>query len=145
MAERGGPPPPKDRNARYRLLAHTADLRAELEAPDAQALRQSAVDLVRTLLVGDSPVSGSHARRIAVEGDTEAERFFRFLRELLFLYDVEAFLPAAVEGQGPLMVRGESFDPARHASEHQLKALTRHGYAFERTPAGYRVEVIFDL
>ena len=40
----------------YRLLPHTADLRAVLEAPDRAGLYQAAVDLVREVVAGDSPM-----------------------------------------------------------------------------------------
>jgi SHS2 domain-containing protein len=174
----------------YRYLAHTADLRAALDGTDLAALYQSAADLVREILVGGSDVATAERRCLAVEGGEEAERFFRFVRGLLFLYDCEGFLPARVAGArgrgevrsagavgvggkvrasgevgvggkvraggevgasadagagGEVCVHGELFDPARHASEHQVKAVTRHGYRFERTPAGYEAELLFDL
>jgi SHS2 domain-containing protein len=42
-------------------------------------------------------------------------------------------------------VAGEPFDPARHGIEHQVKALTRHGFVFRPTAAGYHVEMVLDL
>jgi SHS2 domain-containing protein len=162
----------------HRYLAHTADLRAALDGADLAALYQSAADLVREILVGSSAVAAADKRCLAVEGAEEAERFFRFVRGLVYLYDCEGFLPARVAGAGgrggrdaggessasgeasagggmgaggegrvagKVCVHGELFDAARHASEHQVKAVTRHGYRFERTPAGYEAELLFDL
>ena len=74
-----------------------------------------------------------------------SERFFRFVRELFYLFDVELLLPAEVAGSGPWQVGGEGFDAMRHTVEHQVKALTRHGYRYERGPAGYRAELVLDL
>jgi SHS2 domain-containing protein len=136
----------------HAYLAHTADLRASVSGVDLDSLYQSAADLVREILVDGSTVAPGQERRIAAEGDDDAERFFRFVRELLYLYDCEGFLPAraalAGGGDGPagsVAVGGERFDPARHTAERQVKALTRHGYRFERTPAGYEAELLFDL
>jgi len=129
----------------FDLLAHTADVRAAVSAPDRPALYQAAVDLVRTLVVGDSPVAARETRLVPPDGADEAERFFRFVRELLFLVDAEGFVPQAVTGMEPPAVAGERYDPARHTSEHQLKALTRHGYEFRQAAAGYRAEMVFDL
>ncbi len=135
----------------HRLLAHTADLRAELEAPDFAALHDEAVALVRELLVGSSPVAIRIARRPEIDGGTaappqpEAERFFRFVRELVYLADAERFLAAAVTLDGGVTLFGETFDPERHASERQIKAVTRHTYRFEKSERGYRVELLFDL
>jgi SHS2 domain-containing protein len=133
----------------YRFLAHTADLRAGVSGTDLAAIYQAAADLVRETLVGGSAVAAGEERRFAVAGADDAERFFRFVRELLYLYDSEGFLPARVRAApgagGEATVAGERFDPARHAAERQVKALTRHGYRFERTPAGYEAELLFDL
>jgi SHS2 domain-containing protein len=130
----------------YRLLPHTADLRAVLEAPDRASLYQAAVDLVREVVAGDSPVAGAEERAVEPSGGDERERFFRFVRELVYLYDAEGFLPRAVAADGgPLRVRGERFDPRRHHSERQLKAVTRHGLRLEEDGGGLRAELVFDL
>jgi SHS2 domain-containing protein len=129
-------------------LAHTADLRAAVEGEDLGALYQSAVELVREVLVGSSAVAAREERCFEVDGADEGERFFRFVRGLLYLYDSEGFLPVRVANAGEdrkACVRGEVFDAARHGSEHQVKALTRHGYRFARTAAGYEAEMLFDL
>ncbi len=129
----------------FEILAHTADLRAVLWAPDAAGLAQAAVDFARTVLVGESRVVAVATRMIQPEGDDEDERFFRFVRELFYLFDVELLLPAEVAGSGPWVVGGEEFDAMRHTIEHQVKALTRHGYRYGRGPAGYRAELVLDL
>jgi SHS2 domain-containing protein len=136
----------------FRLLPHTADVKVAFDAPDAAALHQDAVDLVRTLLVGASPVAPERTVTVAVEGDDEGERFLRFVRELLYLNDVEGFLPARLGRGGspddvpvPNAVSGEAFDPARHTVEHGVKAVTRHQFRFDRDERGYHVEMVFDL
>ncbi|KAB2968990.1 MAG: archease [Thermoanaerobaculia bacterium] len=129
-----------------RLLDHTADLRAEIEAPDLDALHAEAAALVRETLVGDSPVAGRVERRLAREGEDDAERFFRFVRELVYLFDAEGFLPSSARIEGDeVVVAGERFEPARHVAERQVKALTRHRFRFESGPGGARAELVFDL
>jgi len=129
-----------------RLLDHTADLRAELAAPDLAALHAEAAALVREILVGGSPVEPRRELRLEPEGDDEGERFFRFVRELVYRADAERFLPAAVRFDGAaLVVSGETFDPFRHRGERQLKAVTRHRYRFERVAGELRAELVFDL
>lgn len=129
-----------------RFLAHTADLRAELSAPDLAALHAEATALVREILVGASPVEPRRELRFVPEGADEAERFFRFVRELVYRADAERFLPAATRLEGvAVVVAGEAFDDARHRAERQIKAVTRHRYRFERAAAGLRAELVFDL
>jgi SHS2 domain-containing protein len=128
----------------HELLDHTADLRASLEAPDFPGLLQSAAELMREILVGESPIRAKEIRRIHLEGDDE-EQLFRFLRELLYLYDTEGFLPARVEVSEEPTVWGECFDRLRHVAERQLKAVTRHGFRLHRTGDRWQAEVLFDL
>lgn len=135
----------------YELLPHTADIRAVLRGADLAAVYCSAVDLLRNLLVGNSPVLERASVTIELEADDDGERLFRFIRELLYLNDVDGFVPArlaaaeSLAAGAVLSVAGECFDPARHVVYHQPKAITRHAFAFRRTRAGVEVEMVFDL
>lgn len=129
----------------FRLLDHTADVRAEVDGPDTETLYQSAVDLVRHLVVGDSPVEARQVRQLEIDGGDAEERFFRFVRELVYQVDSDGFLPRSVRLGSPLSVGGELFDATRHEAERQLKAVTRHGYQLESTGDGLRAELVFDL
>ncbi len=130
----------------YELLPHTADLRVVVRGADLARLYASALDLVRDTLVDASEVRPGTRRRLDVpDGLPADERMFRFVRELLYLFDAEAFVPAHLDGSDDLVVWGETLDPSRHAVEHQVKAVTRHGYAFRSTAAGFEAEMILDL
>lgn len=127
------------------LLPHTADLRVVLRAPDLPALYRVAVELVRDMLVGESDVRDAMARTVEVASATEGERLFRFTRELLYLYDTDQFVPSTLRDLRIMSVGGETFDGSRHAVRYQVKALTRHAYAFRKTAGGYEAEMVFDL
>lgn len=128
------------------LLAHTADLAAEIGGADLAELYREGTALVREILVAQSVVEPRQARRIALAGDDDGERLFRYLRELVYLADAESFLPAAVSLEGAeATVEGERFDAARHVAQRQLKALTRHQFALTRDDGGYRCRMVFDL
>ena len=130
----------------YHFLPHTADLRAALEASSLDELYASAVALVREIIVDRSSVGTVKQRLIPWDVADPGERFFRFVRELLYLYDAEGFVPGTSRLQGHgVIVGGERFDPERHEPHHQIKALTRHGFVFERRADGYRAELVFDL
>lgn len=128
------------------LLAHTADLAAEIGGADLAELYGEGTALVREILVGESPVEPRQTRPIELVGDDDGERLFRYLRELVYLADAEAFLPASVTLAGRVAtVAGERFDAARHVAERQVKALTRHRFELVRDAAGYRCRMVFDL
>jgi SHS2 domain-containing protein len=113
-------------------------------AQDLADVYRAATALVREILVGESVVEPREYRALDHLGEDAAEALFRYLRELLYLYDCDGFLAAEVVGLGE-GVRGELFDPARHEPAHQVKAVTRHLYELEGGPDGYRAHVVFDL
>jgi SHS2 domain-containing protein len=139
------PDPGAEPAAPFTLLPHTADLRVAIGAPSLEELYTAAAATVRHLLVGGSPVAETEEREIEPGSSELAERFFRFVRELLFLYECEGFVPSRVLPGSPLRVAGERFDPRRHRVERQIKAVTRHGFALGHDAGGYRAEILFDV
>lgn len=129
----------------YEILPHTADLKIAVRGDSLHGLYQAAVDALREVLVGASHVEPRETKALAPGGEDPAERFFRFVRELVYLYDVEGFLPVVVVGTDPPEVAGVAFDPTRHEYVHQVKALTRHQFVFRERPGGYRAEMVLDL
>jgi len=43
------------------------------------------------------------------------------------------------------LLRGETYDPARHRIKQEIKAVTYHQAAVEKTAAGWRARVVFDV
>ena len=111
----------------YELLEHTADVKVRLWAPDLAGLYASAVEMMRGVLVGESPGEGRAAVELAPEVDDAGERFFRFVRELVYLHDVERFVPSCLTGMDPPTVAGEAFD-ARVVDEKGLVHAEVVGY-----------------
>jgi SHS2 domain-containing protein len=139
-----------ERAVSFEYLHHTADLKAEVRGPSFLELTNEAVRLLRDILVGSSPVGETCMRSLGIGSGDDGERFFRLVRELLFLYDSEGFLPARIrfpepEEDGIMVAIGEIFDDTRHRAERQVKALTRHDYVFKRGPSGYHAVLLFDL
>jgi SHS2 domain-containing protein len=42
-------------------------------------------------------------------------------------------------------VAGERFDPSRHETQPEVKAVTRHELVVEQTEGRWRAEVLFDV
>lgn len=129
----------------FKYLPHTADVRARVTARDLEGVFASAAALFRDLVVGSSPVEVREERTFELAG-TDEQRCFDFLRELLFVYDTERFLPAAVRLRGSeVEIKGEIFDPERHAAEGDLKAVTHHGFELRHEDGAWILEVVFDI
>ena len=139
----------------HRFLAHTADVRVAIEAATLRGLFEELTEVLRDLTVGAGPVQLRTAREIALEAPDAAALLLAFSREVLDAFQLDGFVPARVEldtlaePPGPLALRGrlvgEPFDPARHETQPEIKALTRHGLVAERTAAGWHAELLFDV
>ncbi len=126
-----------------------------LEAPTLRGLVEELVQVLRQLTAGDRPVQPRTARVIALHAPDAPELLLAFSREVLDAFQLDAFVPARVEldtltlPPGPLVLRGrlvgERFDPSRHETQPEIKALTRHGLVAEPTAAGWRAELLFDV
>ncbi len=135
----------------YRHLPHTADIKIEITAPSLEQVFQDATALLRELTVGSTGVEVRERRDVTVRGDTPAEQLLQFLKEGLYLFAVDGFVPAGwvsdsitpTEIQGAF--EGESFDPNRHETQPEVKAVTRHDLALDRTPDGWLGTIVFDL
>ena len=140
----------------YRFLPHTADILVEIEAPTFAELLQEASAVARRLLAGESAVAASVARPVGVSGTSLDDLLFEYLRELLYQFATDGFIPARLEPDelhvtrmGPAAlagtVFGERFDAARHETQPEIKAVTRHGLQVTETPDGFRAEILFDV
>jgi len=88
---------------------------------------------------------------IEVRGEDREELLVNWLSELLYLLESRLFLPASffiedISARHLLArVSGEPVDPARHALEREVKAITYHRVQVEQTATGWRAQVYVDL
>lgn len=141
--------------AGIRWLEHTADAGFTVRAATAREVYGKAVAALRYLLLEDQPVREPERRSVSVGGVDHAGRLVSLLEEVIFLLEVERFLPGHAEAgeerpgeDGGLRVElcGESFDPARHRLVREVKAITYHGLRFEQGAGGmWEAAVVVDL
>lgn len=135
----------------YRFLPHTADIKVAFEAQTLEELLTDGATVLRGLLAGESSVEAQEERAVSITGTDAVETFLGFLRELLYQFSADGFLPAtfAVDHAAETEIRGraagERFDPARHETQPEVKAVTRHHLKVERRGNGWCAEVVFDV
>ncbi len=137
----------------YEFLPHTADIRVLLHSATWEGLLCDATDVVRLLTVGEAPGGGRSSQSKAVQLTVEepSELLFMYLRELLYWFESEGFVPAALEAAvvTPTELRGqvwgEPFDPTRHEVQPEVTAVTRHALRASPVREGWRAEVLFDV
>lgn len=139
----------------YRFLDHTADVGAELAAPDLGGLFAAALAAFTDILTERERVEPREERRIALSAPGREELLVDWLEELLYLFETEGALfhdaRVAIEaGEGgwalEATARGEAHDPARHPAKVLVKGVTYHGLAVRPAGEGGWVgRVIFDI
>lgn len=133
----------------FRLLAHTADVRAACSGASVAELLESAAEALYALAFRERGGGCDAARVVEVAGGSTEELLVRWLQELIYLMDAERFVATSFEfvETTPVRVqaalRGVIYTPSMRAEE--VKAATYHGMHVHRDGAGYEAEVIFDV
>jgi SHS2 domain-containing protein len=134
----------------YREIEHTGDLAIEVTAPTRSELFRRAALALAALLVEPSNVENAEARTIEITAGDDIDLMHDLLTELLQLFAADSFIwcHAAVEEQGRtlhVIMQGESFDPSRHTSRGEIKAVTYHQLTVEKVSDEWRTRIIFDV
>jgi SHS2 domain-containing protein len=129
----------------FRWIEHTAELELEIEAPSEAAVFAEALAAFAEL-VGDG--SGrSRAREIEVEAGDRALLLVEWLNELVYLSEVERFVPERItslelaEGKLRATVEGHRGKPRQ-----LVKAVTLHRLELRQDDkVGWRARVVLDV
>lgn len=132
----------------FKVLDHDADVRLEVYGASREELFENAARAMLSLIIDPGKVRPALEKRITVPGN--GELLINFLNELLFVWDVERFIPAEVtvsfEGEGlAALIKGEPFDEDRHSIEVELKAVTYHKFAITETAGRFKATIIIDV
>ncbi len=103
------------------------------------------------LIVDSKGLHPLESRRIRVKGKDREALLVAWLSELLYLFEVEGFLPVEYEivslddQQLEAMVRGDILDPARHSVKGLVKAATYHLLEVKEVAGKWQVQVVLDV
>ena len=135
----------------YEFLDHTADIGIRAQAPTLSELFVRMAQGLTELIAEDSALKPQQLKSISVSADDEEGLLLAWLKELLFLFSTERFLPVeyALDTVTPTMlhgtVRGNVFDPARHVQGREVKAITRHALEVRHANGLWQAQVIVDI
>jgi SHS2 domain-containing protein len=136
---------------KYRYLDHTSDLGMEIFGKTLSELFVNAAFAMFDNITDLRKVVRNEQREVRLTADKLEDLFLDWLRELLFLFATEFFIPKKViikkltRGRIEAELRGERFDPKRHRIKIEIKTPTYHMFAIEKSKAGYKATVIFDV
>ncbi len=136
----------------YEFFGTTADKGILARGRDLPELFANAARGLVAMMVEDpTAIRPVERRSVEVTAGSPEGLLVAWLSELLYLYEVEAFLPAScriarlTETALSAELAGEAFDPARHRAAGHVKAVTYHGLEITRDAAGWRAPIIVDV
>ena len=143
-------------DAGFETIEHTADIGLRIWGPTPEALFERAAAGMASLLVDPATVEAVEERELAVGAADLEEALVAWLQEILYLYEVQRLVPArfrverAGAGGAHGWVAGERYDPGRHETRADIKAVTYHRLRIERRataggPERWETTVIFDI
>ncbi len=136
--------------ALYRDLEHTGDIGIEVNAPTRAGLFRRAALVLASLLVEPSSVASKQTRTFEVVADDDIGLMHDLLTELLQTFAADGFIwrEADLDERGRglhVVIRGEAFDPSRHVSRGEIKAVTYHQMNLKKAGNQWSARIIFDV
>lgn len=135
----------------YEVFEHTADLGLRIWAADRNRLFADAAEGLFSLIVSDlACVRLTESHTVRLPGEAIDYLLFDWLNELLYRYEAQHLLLARFDVEVSdagltATVHGEPLDHARHSLDHEVKAITYHGFKVEHTANLWQAEVIVDI
>lgn len=132
----------------YKFLDHEADAGFEVYGQTEEELYQNAICALFSLITDLRKIHPETERRIEVPDNNES--LIMFLNDLLYLWDVEKFIPKtiAIARDGTdiqVTLRGEIFDEHRHTTIGAVKAVTYHKFSILKEKEMLKAAFIVDM
>ncbi|MDI9610995.1 MAG: archease [Archaeoglobaceae archaeon] len=133
---------------RYRFIDHTADIAFEAYGKNLEELFENSAYAFYDAFIDKKKLKGSEKRIIEVEADEEDLMLYRFLNELLFLFETQFFAGKAIKVKITdkkvfAEIQGCKFD--RSAVKVEPKAITMHKFGIRREGGKLTAFVVVDI
>ena len=135
----------------YEIIDHTADLGIVVRGATIKELFVNAAHAMTDLMVKAQVGEKGAKRKLIVEGEDLPDLMVRWLSEILYLFNGEHKLVRTIEidSVNPTQLQSNvnvvSLNRSRHEILREIKAVTYHQIAVEKTPDGWEARVIFDI
>ncbi len=133
----------------FRVFGTTADIGIHARGATLADLFDNAALGMYHLMGSPDPAAPRRAKKLAVSATSEDLLLFRWLSELLYLYDGKAMFGCDLENTTVVDSRLTSklvwIPGDRVKLRHHIKAVTLHRLTIRRSSAGFRAAIIFDV
>ncbi len=131
----------------FRNIDHGADFGFEVYGRTEEELFQNGATALFSLITDPGCVETVIEKEVILDDGREA--LVVFLNELLYLWDVERFLPGSVtivqtKGSKKAIVKGEFYDENRHIVRAEIKAVTYHMFTLNKEGGFLRATFVVD-
>ncbi len=135
--------------AKYRELEHTGDLAIEVTAATREKLFAHSLVAMARLMVEEDGIAAAERREIRVDVGDDADTIRDLLAAALNLFLIDGFIWRAAEvkiqdGAVVAALTGEQYDSRRHQLLEEIKAVTYHRLAVEKSGDTWRATIVFD-
>lgn len=135
----------------FHLIDHTADLGMEVFGCDLPELYTNAAKALFDILVRGPEEGGGLRHNLRIRGADAADLMVNWLRELLFIWNVQQQIVIAVTvaeiSQTKLNAKivTKAYNPDNHDILREIKAVTYHRIAVQKQKSGWQARVFFDV
>jgi SHS2 domain-containing protein len=129
----------------HRLLDHVGEVELELGAQTEEGLFEEATAAFRELVDGPRRRGGELRREVALPAEADELLLVDWLNELVFLAEVEAFVPDRIEALDLRNGLRSTVVGTRGYPRPFVKAATLNGLELSRTDRGWHAHVTLDV
>lgn len=135
----------------FEYFDHTADMGMLATGKDLPELFSHSAQGMFNLIVPLDQFKDEDAFDVLLEAPNVKELLWKWLRELHYLFSTQktVFKKFEFKNLTEKMVWatcwGEYFDPEKHSSEREVKAVTYHEFEVLQETPGWKARVIFDI
>ena len=140
----------------YTIFDHTADVGLEVRGTSLEDLLATAARATFDQTLEDWPAAVDCRREVCVRppAGLESDRpelFVDWLQELLYLFETERLVPLEYDfvAVGPREIEADvgfgRFEPGRHRTRLEVKAVTYHQIEVREAPDGWHARFILDI
>lgn len=137
----------------FEFLEHTADLKFRSYGETLDICFMNAAKALFSSILDLDSVAVKSEREVELESDSLETLLHDFLSEILFLFETgglvfKEFIVSIEDGEGYKLsakLRGERFNPRKHAVTTEIKAVTYHGMRVEKRGGEWIAEVLCDI
>jgi SHS2 domain-containing protein len=135
----------------FRLLDHPADLGIHAEGPTLAGVFADLARGLVSVILDERGIREQEERSVTLHAADREQLLVRWLSEVLYLYDgrgyvgVRFLVEDLTDTSLTVRIAGEAFDPLRHTTRLDVKAVTYHQLRIAETAEGWEAEVVVDI